>query len=150
MVRPAAPRKLIAAWTLTIVKGIAMQTPRNPGGVHSPLAPYSHQIEVTGAERWLVLSGQVGMHPDRSIPGDAAEQLDLALANVMRNLDAAGMAVADLVKLTLYLVDEIAPDARAAVLRERLGDVQPCMTLVYVPRLAAPPLKVEVDAWAAA
>jgi enamine deaminase RidA (YjgF/YER057c/UK114 family) len=54
------------------------------------------------------------------------------------------------VKLTLYMVDEVAPAARAAVLRQRLGDVEPCMTLVYVPRLAAPPLKVEVDAWAAA
>jgi enamine deaminase RidA (YjgF/YER057c/UK114 family) len=90
------------------------------------------------------------MQPDRSVPDDPAEQLDLALANVLRNLDAAGMAVSDLVKLTLYMVDEVAPDTRAAVLRQRLGDVQPCMTLVYVPKLAAPPLKVEVDAWAAA
>jgi len=127
-----------------------MKTPRNPEGIHAPLAPYAHQIEVSGETRWLVLSGQLGMQPDRSVPDDPAEQLDLALANVLRNLDAAGMAVSDLVKLTLYMVDEVGPDARAEVLRQRLGDVQPCMTLVYVPKLAAPPLKVEIDAWAVA
>ena len=126
-----------------------MKTARNPDAVHPPLAAYSHQIEVAGAERWLVMAGQVGMSPDGSIPEEPASQFDVALENVVRNLSAAGMQPADLVKLTLYLVDEIPPPERAEILRRRLGAAAPCMTLVYVPRLAAPPLKVEVDAWAA-
>jgi enamine deaminase RidA (YjgF/YER057c/UK114 family) len=127
-----------------------VRTPRNPEGVHRPLAPYSHQIEVSAAERWLVMSGQVGMRPDGSVPDEPAAQLDVALANVLRNVEAAGLTVDALVKLTIYLVDEIPPADRAAVLRRHLGEGAPCMTLVYVPRLAAPPLRVEVDAWAAA
>jgi enamine deaminase RidA (YjgF/YER057c/UK114 family) len=127
-----------------------VKTPRNPEGVHRPLAPYSHQIEVTGAERWLVMSGQVGMRPDGSVPDEPAAQLDVALENVLRNVEAAGLRPDDLVKLTIYLVDEIPPADRGAVLQRHLGDTAPCMTLVYVPRLAAPPLKVELDAWAAA
>jgi 2-iminobutanoate/2-iminopropanoate deaminase len=126
-----------------------MKTPRNPDALHPPLAAYSHQIELADVERWLVMAGQVGMNPDRSIPEEPAAQLDVALQNVLRNLTAAGMRAGDLVKLTIYLVEEIAPSDRAELLRRHLGSEAPCMTLVYVPRLAAPALKVEVDAWAA-
>jgi 2-iminobutanoate/2-iminopropanoate deaminase len=126
-----------------------MKTARNPDALHPPLAAYSHQIELAGTARWLVLAGQVGMNPDRSVPDAPAAQLDVALENVLRNLSAAGMEAGDLVKLTVYLVDEIPPPERAEILRRHLGSHAPCMTLVYVPRLAAPALKVEVDAWAA-
>jgi enamine deaminase RidA (YjgF/YER057c/UK114 family) len=127
-----------------------MKTARNPDALHPPLAAYSHQIELAGAERWLAMAGQVGMKPDGSIPEEPAAQFEVALENVLRNLHAAGMEAGDLVKLTFYLVDEIPPSARAEILGGRLGTAAPCMTLVYVPRLAAPALKVEVDAWAAA
>jgi enamine deaminase RidA (YjgF/YER057c/UK114 family) len=53
------------------------------------------------------------------------------------------------VKLTIYLVDEVPTEERGAILTRYLGDWQPAMTLVYVPRLAATPIKVELDAWAA-
>jgi 2-iminobutanoate/2-iminopropanoate deaminase len=125
-----------------------VKTPRNPDTIHAPLAPYAHQIEVAGPERLLVLSGQLGMALDGGVPDDAADQLGLALDNVLRNLEAAGMSVADLVKLTLYVTELIPPEQRGAILRDRLGEATPCMTLVVVAGLAAPHLKVEVDAWA--
>lgn len=125
-----------------------MKRARNPPSVHPPLASYSHQIQIDGPERLLVLSGQVGMPREGRAPEDAAEQLDLALANVLRNLDAADMAATDLVKLTFYLTEPIDPARRAAILAERLGGHAPCMTLLYVAGLASPALKVEVDAWA--
>lgn len=127
-----------------------MKEQRNPSAVHAPLAPYSHQIEIRGPERMLVLSGQVGMTPDGGIPEDPAAQLEVALSNVLRNLDVAGMQVNDLVKITYYLVDPIDGDARRTIITQQLGDHEPCATLVYVAALAAPPLKVEVDAWASA
>jgi enamine deaminase RidA (YjgF/YER057c/UK114 family) len=126
-----------------------VKTFRSPDTVHAPLAPYSHQVEITG-ERLLLMAGQVGMRADGSLPEAAAEQLEVALDNVLANLTAAGMAVGDLVKLTLYFVEEIDAPTRAEILGRRLGDHRPAMTLVYVPRLAAPPLRVEVDAWASA
>ena len=126
-----------------------MNTPLNPADVHAPLAGYSHQIEVRGPARWLVLSGQVGRTLDGQVPEDPIEQLDLALDNVIRNLRATDLDVPDLVKLTLYLVGEMDPARRRDVLAARLGDHTPCMTLVYVVALAAPIYKVEVDAWAA-
>ena len=127
-----------------------MKELRNPASVHAPLAGYSHQIEIRGPERMLVLSGQVGMRPDGTVPDDNAEQFAAALENVLGNLEEAGMGVEDLVKLTLYLTDPVEPEARRAILAERLGTHAPCMTLVYVAGLASPALKVEIDAWASA
>jgi len=123
---------------------------RNPASIHAPLAGYSHQIELRGSERLLVLSGQVGMAPDGRLPDDPAEQLELALDNVLRNLEAAAMDVGDLVKLTFYLASPIDADRRRAALAQRLGRNRPCMTLLYVGGLASPAIKVEVDAWASA
>ncbi len=122
---------------------------RNPAGVHAPVAAYSHQIEVSPGARWLVLSGQIGLRLDGVPPSDPVEQIELALDNVRRNLEAAGMGVGDLVKLTFYLVGDIEADRRRQVLTAFFGAHRPCMTLLYVSALASPALKVEIDAWAA-
>ena len=122
---------------------------RNPAGVHAPVAAYSHQIEVPVGARWLVLSGQVGLRPDGTLPADPAEQIEVALDNVRRNLDAAGMVIGDIVKMTTYLVGDVDPDRRRQVFSAFLGDHRPCTTLLYVSALGLPALKVEIDAWAA-
>jgi 2-iminobutanoate/2-iminopropanoate deaminase len=68
-----------------------MKTQRNPDSVHAPLAAYSHQIEITGPQRQLVIAGQIGMRADGEVPVEAIDQLAAALDNVERNLEAAGM-----------------------------------------------------------
>ncbi len=121
---------------------------RNPPTVHPPVADYTHQIEVRGPERWLVLSGQVGKRQDGTVPEDPIEQIDVALENVLRNLEAANMTVQDLLKLTIYLVGQIDGARRREVITSRLQSHQPCMTMVYVTALASPVYRVEIDAWA--
>lgn len=125
-----------------------MKKIQNPGTIHSPLAGYSHQIEVIEPKRWLVMSGQVGMLVDGTLPYDPIEQLKVALNNIHENLQAAGLEVQDLVKLTIYLVGEFDTDRRRQALSEWLGDHSPCSTLLYVAALATPDIKVEIDAWA--
>jgi 2-iminobutanoate/2-iminopropanoate deaminase len=125
-----------------------MKHARNPHDVHPPLAAYTHQIELSGPERLLILSGQIGARPDGSVPSDPLDQLDVAWDNIERNLQAAGMQTNDLVKLTLYLVGDIDATHRREALARRLGDHKPCMTLLVVTALAAPHLKIEIDAWA--
>jgi enamine deaminase RidA (YjgF/YER057c/UK114 family) len=125
-----------------------MKAYRNPTNVHQPLASYSHQIEVRGPERLLVLSGQVGMREDGTIPGDPLDQLEVALENVLRNLQAAGMDVPDVLKLTLYFVGEVDAARRREMLAAWLRGHKPCMTVVFVAALAGPVYKVEADAWA--
>jgi 2-iminobutanoate/2-iminopropanoate deaminase len=121
---------------------------RNPQDVHEPLGSYSHQIEVRGSERLLVISGQVGMREDESIPEDPFEQIDIAFENVLRNLRAAGMDVKDLIKITYYLVGEIDTAKRREIVLSKLQGHQPCSTLLYVAALASPMFRVEIDAWA--
>ena len=125
-----------------------MKTPRNPETIHAPVGRYVHQIEVSGESRILFLSGQVGMASDGSVPEDPVSQLGVALQNVLANLEAAGFEIADLVKLTTYVVGEIDPAGRRAVLERQLGAHITTSTLVIVAALASPQYKVEVDAWA--
>jgi 2-iminobutanoate/2-iminopropanoate deaminase len=125
-----------------------MKSVRNPSTIHPPLAAYSHQIEITGPERMLVVAGQVGMRPDGSVPDDPIEQLGVALDNVERNLAEAGMDLGDLVRLTTYAVGEWDADARRQLMAERLGAHRPCTTLLFISALATPALRVELDAWA--
>ena len=121
---------------------------RNPQNVHQPLGSYSHQIELTGNERLLVLSGQVGIRQDGTFPEDPLEQLEIAFENVIRNLQAANMRVQELVKLTYYVVGEMDTVKRREVIASKLQGHKPCSTFLYVAGLASPIYKVEIDAWA--
>ncbi|TME12927.1 MAG: RidA family protein [Chloroflexi bacterium] len=125
-----------------------MKTPRNPDTIHAPRGRYIHQIEVSGENRLLFLSGQLGMKADGSVPPETDAQLGVALENVLRNLEAAGFEPGDLVKVTTYVVGDFDPDERRAVLDRVLGNHLPTSTLVFVAALARPEFKVEVDAWA--
>jgi len=121
---------------------------RNPQSVHQPLSTYSHQVEIRGNERMLILSGQVGMREDGTVPEDPIEQIDVALKNIFRNLQAADMDIKDIIKLTYYLVGEIDTPKRRELVASKLNGHQPCSTLLYVAALASPIYKVEIDAWA--
>ncbi|MFA2810702.1 RidA family protein [Bacillus mycoides] len=105
-------------------------------------------MEVTGPNTWLILSGQLGMKLDGTVPEDPAEQMQLALDNVQKNLKSASMDIQDLTKLVFYLVEEIEPDKRKAIISDFLTEHLPCTTMIYVVALAAPVFKVEIDAWA--
>jgi len=121
---------------------------RNPREVHQPLGAYSHQVEITGNERVLVLSGQVGMREDGTVPEDPIEQMEIAFENIFRNLRAANMDVRDIIKLTYYLVGEINTTKRRELVVSKLQGHKPCSTLLFVAGLASPIYKVEIEALA--
>ncbi len=125
-----------------------MKEYRNPPNVHQPVAAYTHQIEIKGPERLLILSGQIGRKEDGTVPDDPIEQLEIAWENLYRNLQAANMDVNDIVKLTFYLVGDMDAERRRELIASRLKGHKPCMTLVFVSSLASPVYKVELDAWA--
>jgi 2-iminobutanoate/2-iminopropanoate deaminase len=121
---------------------------RNPDSLHPPVGRYVHQIEVSGEGRMLFLSGQVGKDADGNVPPDFAGQFEVALRNVMANLEAAGFEPSDLVKIVTYVVGEADPAARRATLDRLLGDHVTTSTLLFISALASPEYKVEIDAWA--
>ena len=128
-----------------------MKTTRNPETIHAPVGRYVHQLEVENPSKLLFISGQVGMRPDGSVPEDPVDQLEVALENVVRNLEAAGLETGDLVKATTYVVSGASMDLarRRAILERIFGEHIATSTLVYVAGLASPEYTVEVDAWAA-
>jgi 2-iminobutanoate/2-iminopropanoate deaminase len=126
-----------------------MNTARNPESIHAPAGRYVHQIEVANPSRLLFISGQIGTKSDGTTPADPVDQLRVAIENVLRNLEAAGLPIESLTKITTYAVGPLDPVGRRAVLDELLGAHVSCSTLVYVAALATPEFKVEVDAWAA-
>jgi enamine deaminase RidA (YjgF/YER057c/UK114 family) len=121
---------------------------RNPPDIHAPVGSYSHQIEITGKERLLVISGQVGMRQDGIVPEDPYEQIDIAFENIFRNLRVANMEIKDIIKITYYLVGEMDTAKRREIVLSKLQGHQPCSTLLYVAALASPLFRVEIDAWA--
>lgn len=111
---------------------------------------YTHVAQSTGKTNIVMTAGQIGIHPDGSIPSDPDEQYALAIANLGRCLEAAGAQVRDLIKLKYCIVgfDPTIPRHRKPLM-EFLGDYRPPTTLVPVPALAIPGLLFEIEATAA-
>ena len=126
-----------------------MKHARNPATVHEPVGRYVHTIEVSGADRMLFVSGQVGMDRDGNVPDDPAAQFQIALRNVLLCVEVAGFEPSDIVKLVTYAVVDLDPAKRREALDRALGEHVTTSTLIYVSRLAAPQYLVEIDAWVA-
>ena len=115
----------------------------------TPLANYSHGIEVPPNARWLHISGQVAVDKDGKTPERFEDQVQLVFDNLRAVLAQAGMSPKDLVKVNVYLLrPEDIPALRAA--RDAFqGDARPASTLVIVSRLVRPEWLVEIEAVAA-
>jgi len=74
------------------------------GGAPAAIGPYSQGIAVDG---FVFCSGQIGLDPTSGelVPGGVEAQAERALRNLAAVLDAAGAAMADVVKTTLFLAD---------------------------------------------
>lgn len=121
----------------------------NPTTVRAPNG-YAHSIEVRNVERRVVISGQVGMAVDGSVPSTGEGQIAQAFANLRAVLDANGMNAANLIKTTVFLTDRsLLPSYRAARAMV-LGDEVPASTLLFVSGLADPRFVVEIEAEAVA
>jgi enamine deaminase RidA (YjgF/YER057c/UK114 family) len=124
----------------------------NPAGLARP-SGFSHAVSVT-ASRIIFLAGQVGMDRDGTVVGGGVVvQFEQALANLLTALAAAGGQPADLVSLTIYIVDLADYQAHAkeigAVWRRLAGTEYPATAGVGVTRLWAPEALVELQGIAA-
>jgi len=98
----------------------------------------------------VFISGQIGIRPDGSVGETIHEQADQAFANVVKLLESHALAIANVVKLTVFIV---AGSDAEAVRRARLrhfGSHQPTSTTLYVAQLLRPEWLIEVEAIAAA
>ena len=110
--------------------------------------PISHYTDAVRAGDLLFVSGCVPVDGEGRLVGgdDVVAQARQVFANVGAVLTAAGAGFADVVKVTVFLLDV---DDRAAVnevRKEVFGEVRPASTLVEVSRLAVPGARIEVEA----
>ncbi|WP_431869786.1 RidA family protein [Nocardiopsis eucommiae] len=111
-------------------------------------------ILVEGHQRLLFVSGQcsVSATGESLHPGDMAAQTAAALDNVETVLRAAGMGLADIVRMNTHVTDVDTFFAEAGeMMAERLGayDIRPPGVCAEVTRLGRPELLVELEAFAA-
>lgn len=72
-------------------------------GAPAAIGPYSQAIATDGL---VFCSGQLGLDPETGELADGVEaQADRAMRNLVAVLDAAGLAIADVVKTTIFLAD---------------------------------------------
>ena len=100
--------------------------------IHPTAHAYSQACEVSGAARWLFISGQVPQDAVDRVPSDYPSQYRLAWANVEAQLKAAGMTFDNLVKVTIYLSDRALIAQSAGLRQEILGARSPALTIVIV------------------
>lgn len=91
---------------------------------------YSQALEVRDAKRLLFISGQVPETRAGEVPDGFRSQAELAWSNVRAQLEAAGMTVANLVKVTTFLSSHEFAIQNREVRRAVLGSHAPALTVI--------------------
>ena len=109
---------------------------------------------VANPEKILFVSGQVSVD-DRGAPvhdGDVAAQAGQAMDNLAATLEAAGMTLSNVVKLTIFTTEIDALMADMSPIGDRLksAGILGAQTMIGVSRLALPQLQIEIEATAVA
>ena len=125
-------------------------TTTNPPEVREPASRYSHAALVQNEFRRLVISGQVGMDPDGSVPSSGEAQLAQVFRNLRTILRAHNMDFSNVVKTSAFLTDRSLMSAYRAARDTVFAEHAPASTLLFVSGLADPRWLVEIEAEAVA
>ena len=113
--------------------------------IGQPGGPFCHAVR---AGDLLFISGATAGGTEAA-HGTAAQQAEAVLKKLSHILAAEGASLANVVKVTVFVTD-ISERAEIARVREQyFRGVNPASTLVQVAALAAPNLKLEIEAIAA-
>ena len=86
-----------------------MKSPLNVPAAPAAIGPYSQAqvVRLHGGGRLVYTSGQIALEPasGKLVAGGVAEQTEQVLRNLAAVLRGAGLALADVVKTTVYLAD---------------------------------------------
>lgn len=129
--------------------------PRDKRRVVQPLGwmrPSGYANGILAEGRWLFVAGQIGWDP-RQKNGRVAKglvpQFERALENLIEVVREAGGRPADLVRLTIYVVDKKEYLAARKQIGEawirRVGRHYPAMSLIEVSDLLEPGARVEIE-----
>ena len=118
----------------------------SPGAIRPPFGRYHHAVSLQPPQKLLVVSGQLAVWPDGSVPEDVGEQTAVVLAAIDACLTGAGLGRGDVLRLSAFITE---PEYREPYMRARdawVADPPPASTLLVVKALALPACKVEIEA----
>lgn len=123
----------------------------NPAGLSAPRG-YTHVVSISSGKT-VYVSGQVALDARAELVGrgDLRRQTEQVFENLITALAAAGAMLADVVKIT-YFVVSLKPEDGAIIREARsryFGEKFPASTMVGVTALAMEGLLVEIEAIAA-
>jgi 2-iminobutanoate/2-iminopropanoate deaminase len=105
-------------------------TKLNSNSVSQPAGGYAQVCLVTGAQRLAFVSGQIPQSLDGTVPPSFDDQCRQVWRNIDAQLAAAGMTLANLVKVTTYLSDRKYNLPNRAIRHEVLGEHSPALTVI--------------------
>lgn len=110
--------------------------------------PISHYTDAVRFGDLLLVSGCAPLDAAGALVGtsDVVMQAQQVLTNLSLVLRAAGASFADVLKVTVYMLDITARTEVDKVRREYFGTARPASTLIEVSRLAIPGMLIEIDA----
>jgi reactive intermediate/imine deaminase len=123
----------------------AVLTDKAPGAI----GPYSQGIK---AGNFIFTSGQLPIDPEtKRIPDDVQDQARIALGNVRAVIQAAGASMADVIKVTVFLLNIRDFAAVNEIYKELFDDENahpyPARSAVQVAALPGPTgIKLEIEA----
>ncbi|MCI0612644.1 RidA family protein [bacterium] len=122
----------------------------NPETLATPKG-YNHGVLSNGG-RLLFVAGQIGWDRNEKLVDGFAAQFDLALANVLEVVRAAGGNVEDISRFTIFVKDKSEylklRKEIGKLYRQRMGHHYPAMSLVIVKDLLEDGALIEIEATA--
>jgi enamine deaminase RidA (YjgF/YER057c/UK114 family) len=107
-----------------------IQRTLNAATAPDPVGAYAQAVEIAGAQRLLFISGQIPVARDGAVPSGFEAQCRQAWANLKAQLQAAGMTLDNVVKITMVLADRNDGLVNRAIRQEMLGERRPALTVI--------------------
>jgi enamine deaminase RidA (YjgF/YER057c/UK114 family) len=95
-----------------------------------PAGGYVQAMRLTEFETLVFISGQIPVAGDGTVPAGFGDQCRLVWRHVEAQLRAAGLGLADIVKVTTYLSDRAHAQENSAIRREVLAGLTPALTII--------------------
>jgi enamine deaminase RidA (YjgF/YER057c/UK114 family) len=115
------------------------------GGPWEASAGYSRAVAV-GDTCWVAGTTDAGPDGTSRHPGDAGAQANAVFETIEAALGEAGFALADVVRIRMFVTDMTRSGEVMAVQQAVFGTIRPAATLVEVSALIDPSLLIEIEA----
>lgn len=118
----------------------------NPEGVVKPASNYVQAVVHSAAAQRVVISGQLGLHPDGTLADGLDAQMRQAWSNVFAVAAASGFDKHDLIRVVIYVTVPGSVFQYRQVRDEMLEGHLCANTYIEISALAAPEYLVEIEA----